>query len=90
MAHKVHACHCVTGKEFGHGAQWGDGWHGYVAGTWFDEDGWRERSPGNLGNLFLKLGRNLGDTSWALSYSYGRSNLIGNGLQAGRGTRSHV
>ena len=66
--------------EFGHGAQWGDGWHGYVAGTWFDDKGWRERSPGHLGNLFLKLGRNLGDTSWALSYTYGRSNLMGNGL----------
>ncbi|AVO49795.1 TonB-dependent receptor [Melaminivora suipulveris] len=72
--------HARKRVEFGHGARWGEGWHGYVAGTWFDEDGWRERSPGNLGNLFLKLGRNLGDTSWALSYSYGRSNLIGNGL----------
>lgn len=66
--------------EFGHGAQWAGGWHGYVAGTWFDENGWRERSPGHLGNAFLKLGRDLGDTSWALSYTYGRSNLIGNGL----------
>ncbi|MBS0467605.1 MAG: TonB-dependent receptor, partial [Proteobacteria bacterium] len=66
--------------EFGHGKNWGEGWHGYVAGTWFDDKGWRERSPGHLGNLFLKLGRNLGDTSWALSYTYGRSNLMGNGL----------
>ncbi|MBS0293824.1 MAG: TonB-dependent receptor [Proteobacteria bacterium] len=72
--------HARKRVEFGHGAQWGEGWHGYVAGTWFDENGWRERSPGHLGNLFLKLGRHLGDTSWALSYTYGRSNLIGNGL----------
>lgn len=66
--------------EFGHGVRWSEGWHGYVAGTWFDEKGWRERSPGNLGNLFLKLGRDMGDTAWSLSYTYGRSNLIGNGL----------
>ncbi|WP_404300599.1 TonB-dependent receptor [Alicycliphilus denitrificans] len=72
--------HARKRVEFGHGAQWGEGWHGYAAGTWFEEDGWRERSPGHLGNAFLKLGRNLGGTSWALSYSYGRSNLIGNGL----------
>ncbi len=72
--------HARKRVEFGHGVQWGEGWHGYVAGTWFDENGWRERSPGHLGNLFLKLGRNLGDTSWALSYTYGRSNLMGNGL----------
>ncbi len=62
----------------GHGA-WGEGWHGYVAGTWFDENGWRERSPGHLGNLFLKLGRNQGDTAWSLSYT-GRSNLMGSGM----------
>jgi len=72
--------HARKRVEFGHGAQWGDGWHGYVAGSWFDENGWRERSPGHLGNLFLKLGRNRGDTSWALSYTYGRSKLTGNGL----------
>lgn len=72
--------HARKRLEFGHGAQWGQGWHGYVAGTWFDENGWRERSPGHLGHVFFKLGRHQGDTSWALSYTYGRSNLIGNGL----------
>jgi len=72
--------HARKRVEFGHGARWGEGWHAYVAGTWFDENGWRERSPGHLGNLFLKLGRNLGDTSWALSYTHGRSHLTGNGL----------
>ncbi|MDD2546021.1 MAG: TonB-dependent receptor [Burkholderiaceae bacterium] len=72
--------HARRRLEFGHGAQWGEGWHGYAAGSWFEENGWRERSPGHLGNVFLKLGRHLGDTSWALSYSDGRSNLIGNGL----------
>ncbi|WP_424894619.1 TonB-dependent receptor [Tepidimonas sp. HKU79] len=72
--------HARRRLEFGHGAQWGEGWHGYAAGSWFEENGWRERSPGHLGNVYLKLGRTRGDTAWALSYSYGRSNLIGNGL----------
>jgi outer membrane receptor protein involved in Fe transport len=66
--------------EFGHGARWEGGWHGYVAGTLFDEDGWRDRSPGRLGQMFLKWGRDQGDTSWSLSYALGRSHLTGNGL----------
>jgi outer membrane receptor protein involved in Fe transport len=66
--------------EFGHGAHWEGGWHGYAAGTLFDEDGWRDRSPGRLGNLFLKWGRDHGDTSWSLGYALGRSRLTGNGL----------
>lgn len=65
---------------FGHGQQWGDGWHAYAAGTWFEENGWRDLSPGHLGNAFLKIGRDYGDTDWSLSYTYGRSNLMGNGL----------
>lgn len=66
--------------EFGHGMRWEGGWHAYAAGTVFDEDGWRDKSSGRLGNLFLKLGRDQGDTSWSLSYAYGRSRLTGNGL----------
>lgn len=66
--------------EFGHGMRWEGGWHAYAAGTLFDEDGWRDKSSGRLGNLFLKLGRDQGDTSWSLSYTYGRSRLTGNGL----------
>lgn len=66
--------------DFGHGVQWGEGWHGYVAATLFDEDGWRQRSPGHLGNLFLKLGRETAGTDWTLSYSHASSQLAGNGL----------
>jgi len=66
--------------DFGHGLRWGDGWHAYVAGTLFDEQGWRDRSPGHLGNLFLKLGRQTADTEWTLSVHHGNSHLTGNGL----------
>lgn len=66
--------------DVGHGAQWGDGWHGYVSGTWFDEQGWRDQSPGRLANMFLKLGRQQGAAQWTVSYLLARSRLTGNGL----------
>ena len=66
--------------DVGHGVQWGQGWHAYVAGTRFSERGWRENSPGRLGNLFLKLGRQHAGTDWSLSYTQARSTLNGNGL----------
>ncbi|MBC5784819.1 TonB-dependent receptor [Ramlibacter sp. USB13] len=66
--------------DFGHGRQWGQGWHGYVAGTLFREDGWRDESQGRFGNLFLKLGRQQADTDWTLSLLHGESRLRGNGL----------
>ena len=65
--------------DFGHGVQWADGWHGYVASTLFAEQGSRLESPGRLGNLFLKLGRERAGTEWALSWLGARSRLTGNG-----------
>lgn len=66
--------------DLGHGAQWGEGWHGYGAATLFDDQGWRAASPGSLGNLFLKLGRQQERTDWSVSYLLARSRLTGNGL----------
>ena len=66
--------------DFSHGRQWGEGWHAYVAGTQFQENGWRNESPGKLANLFLKLGRQQGATDWSLSFLGARSELVGNGL----------
>jgi outer membrane receptor protein involved in Fe transport len=57
-----------------------DGWHGFVAGTLFDEAGWRAHSGGGLGNLFAKVGRYDSATDWDLSLLHGRSQLRGNGL----------
>lgn len=66
--------------DFGHGQRWDGGWHAYVAGTAFDDCGWRERSPGNLSNLFFKWGRVQDDSDWTISLLGARSSLTGNGL----------
>ncbi len=57
-----------------------DGWHGLVAVTGFDENGWRDASEGRLGTVFGKLGKQGEQTDWSLSVLHGRSRLIGNGL----------
>ena len=57
-----------------------DGWHGFVAVTGFDENGWRDASEGRLGTLFGKVGKQGEQTDWSLSVLHGRSRLIGNGL----------
>jgi outer membrane receptor protein involved in Fe transport len=56
------------------------GWHQYVGGTWFDEDGWRDESPGKLGNVLARIGRADGATEWDVSLLGATSTLIGNGL----------
>ena len=57
-----------------------DGWHSYVAGSVFDENGWRDFSEGRLGHLLAKVGRRDGDSEWDVTLQLGRSHLIGNGL----------
>lgn len=66
--------------DLAYGWQGAGGWHGFVGTTLFDDDGWREHSPGRLGNVFVKLGRSHGDTDWSASLLGGRSRLLGNGL----------
>ena len=68
--------------EFEHGgsrAASGIDW--YVAGNVFAEDGWRDVSPSNVGQLFGKLGwrRTGGDVSVTLAYA--NTALNGNALQ---------
>ena len=66
--------------DFAHGQHWDGGWHAYVAVSAFDERGWRAASPGRLGNVFLKAGRQQGDDGWSVSYLDAGSRLTGNGL----------
>ncbi len=66
--------------ELSHGAHGGDGWHSYVAATLFRDHGWRADSPGRLGRLFVKTGRNKGGLGWDVSVLAGGSRLVGNGL----------
>jgi outer membrane receptor protein involved in Fe transport len=52
----------------------------YVGGTYFREDGWRDNSPSNLGQLFGKLGFDDGTTSVNLSLTFADTDLTGNGV----------
>ncbi|AMV00895.1 TonB-dependent receptor [Xanthomonas citri] len=66
--------------DAGYGVASADGWHGFVALTGFDENGWRDASEGRLGTVFGKVGKQGERTDWSLSLLHGRSRLIGNGL----------
>lgn len=66
--------------DFAYGKQFEDGWHAFIAGTIFREDGWRDYSDGRLGNVFGKFGRKMGADNWDVSLLHGSSTLIGNGL----------
>jgi outer membrane receptor protein involved in Fe transport len=57
-----------------------DGSHQFISATGFREDGWRDYSKGQLGNVFAKIGRQQEDSNWDVSLLVGRSNLLGNGL----------
>lgn len=66
--------------DLGHGSQGTDGWHHYLGGSTFREDGWRDHSAGRLAQALFKLGRRQGDTDWSTSVLLARSTLVGNGL----------
>jgi outer membrane receptor protein involved in Fe transport len=66
--------------DFSQGWRNKDGTHLFIAGTAFDENGWRDRSPGSLGNVFVKFGRQQADTDWTISLLAAGSKLRGNGL----------
>lgn len=66
--------------DLSYGKKLKDGWHALVAGTKFNEHGWRDYSNGRLGNVFAKFGRDLGGTKLDMSLLAGSSTLIGNGL----------
>jgi outer membrane receptor for Fe3+-dicitrate len=65
--------------DLAYGANRG-GWHGFVAATLFDEDGWRRHSDGHLANGLAKLGHKGAATDWSATLTAGRSRLLGNGL----------
>ncbi|MDR1968051.1 MAG: TonB-dependent receptor [Burkholderiaceae bacterium] len=52
----------------------------FVAGTYFDENGWRERSDSKAGNIFGKLGWSDQKNTLRLTYSHAHTDLNGNGL----------
>jgi len=62
------------------GQRHADGWHSYVGGTVFDENGWRADSPGRQALVLAKLGRSQGGTDWSVGVLGGSATLVGNGL----------
>jgi outer membrane receptor protein involved in Fe transport len=53
----------------------------YLLGSGFKDDGWRDASPSQAGQLFGKLGWSGRRTRLALSAAYADTDLTGNGLQ---------
>jgi len=70
--------------DVAYGSKSDDGYHSFISATGFREDGWRDYSSGQLGNVFAKVGRQQDDSNWNLSLLVGRSRLIGNGLLPSR------
>ena len=52
----------------------------FLAGNYFDENGWRDSSPTEVKQLFGKLGWQNEATRVELSYTGADNNMIGNGL----------
>ena len=69
-----------TKIDLTHGSKSDDGWHRFIAGSAFSEQGWRDESAGSLQNLFVKVGRTQNDSNWDVSFLSGSSKLMGNGL----------
>lgn len=66
--------------EFGYGRRLVQGLHLFSAGTWFEEDGWRDFSPSKVKQLFAKVGQRTADYEWALGLTAADTDLVGNGL----------
>jgi outer membrane receptor protein involved in Fe transport len=52
----------------------------FVAGTWFEEDGWRDFSPSEVGQLFGKFGWEDARTDLDFSITLADTDLTGNGV----------
>ncbi len=66
--------------ELGYGYADEEGWHVYLGGSAFEDDGWRDHSAGRVSQVFAKVGHGGESQSWSLSALVGRSRLVGNGL----------
>jgi outer membrane receptor protein involved in Fe transport len=52
----------------------------FIAGTYFNERGWRDQSKSDFGQIFGKVGWQGEKTDAKLTYAYANSDLNGNGL----------
>lgn len=73
----------TAGAEHG-GAHFASGYHWYLNGQGFFEEGWRDNSPSNVRQAFAKLGRQRERTQVGLTLGFANNSLLGNGLQEQR------
>lgn len=66
--------------DLAYGYDSGEHWNAIIAGTAFNDKGWRNQSNGHLGNLYAKLAGSAGDNDWSVALLAARSRLTGNGL----------
>ena len=66
--------------QFEAGREFDDGLHVFAAGTWFNENGWRDYSPSTVGQLFAKVGKHTPTYDLDLSFTGADTDLVGNGL----------
>jgi iron complex outermembrane recepter protein len=65
-------------EQFQYGKQV-DNFATYIAGRWFDEDGWRQFSPNHLRQLYADIGARTDKASLDISYTGGDNSLYGAG-----------
>ena len=70
--------------EFEHGGANAHGFHWFLTGNLFHEDGWRVASPSDVQQSFGKVGWQRPKTTVSLSFAYAENFLTGNGLQEKR------
>lgn len=66
--------------DLAYGYDSGESWNVFIAGTAFNDKGWRDNSDGRLANAYVKLAGVTGDNEWSIALLAGRSRLVGNGL----------
>jgi outer membrane receptor protein involved in Fe transport len=52
----------------------------FIAGNWFEEDGWRDSSPTKVRQIFAKIGHQTADSDIDLAITHANTNLTGNGV----------
>ena len=73
----------VYGGSFGRkavevsGGGYGENVDFFIAGTWFDEDGWRDFSPTEVKQIFAKVGWQNADTDFDLSITHAEDGFDG-------------
>ena len=65
-------------EEFQYGQQVGD-WGAYIAGRWYDSDGWRQFSPDRLRQVYADIGTRSEKASLDISFSGADNALHGEG-----------